>query len=87
VVLNHDGALLDVVSCAVYAALADMKLPNVLVQTGNNSQFFLFCPMSVSCAMHAALADMKLPNVLVQTGSSSHTVALHTTNIANIFAL
>jgi hypothetical protein len=44
VVLNHDGALLDVVSCAVYAALADMKLPNVLVQTGNNSQFFFVLP-------------------------------------------
>ena len=47
VVLNHDGAVLDVVSCAVYAALADMKLPNILVQTGKSSQFF-FPPTSVS---------------------------------------
>ena len=38
VVLNHDGAVLDAVSCAAYAALADLKLPNVLVQKGKDGR-------------------------------------------------
>ena len=80
-VLNHDGAVLDVVSCAVYAALADLKLPNVLVQTGDNSKKKNAQPR---CRVPSMLADMKLPYVLVHTGCSSHIVALYTTNIADV---
>jgi exosome complex component RRP42 len=38
VVINYDGAMLDAVSSAVYAALADTRLPNVLVQTGKDGK-------------------------------------------------
>lgn len=38
VVLDYDGATLDAVSSAVYAALADTRLPNVCVQKGKDGQ-------------------------------------------------
>jgi exosome complex component RRP42 len=38
VVISYDGAMLDAVSSAVYAALADTKLPNVLVQTDKHGK-------------------------------------------------
>jgi len=38
VVLDYDGATLDAVSSAVYAALADTRLPNVCVQKGKDGK-------------------------------------------------
>lgn len=38
VVLDYDGAMLDVVSSAIYAALVDTRLPKVFVQTGKDGK-------------------------------------------------
>lgn len=38
VVLDYDGAMLDVVSSAVYASLADTELPNILIQSSKDGK-------------------------------------------------